>query len=416
MGDFPPLLSGTKEDWMLKGIEAFKSGDKDKAVEYFIKHIDQNADHRLQIEVWLGLAESVNSIEEIAGCLNQILRLNPQHSYARQKLNNLRSESSRPEKQILIDNLRERIRLEPQNPTLYYDLALSLLSKEPNFASIMNDDPIFWKESLKNAGPIWLIDSPDLLHEVKRLLDISLGLGLLNGLNEAKSNFILAKIATSQAVGLNLNMSEEKLKQWNKSLVNFSEAIIAGTKKHLKRYPHNIVALRLRKAAYEFLGKEKLAEQTDFEIQRVKNLQANLQAILPSSNANDILIKTKSSFGPRNDGVLLEEQVYKLLVAMGMQATTTKVTGDGGLDIVAYSETPIFSGKYIVQCKDWAGSVGEPVLRDLFGLVISEGANKGIIITTGQFTSAAEKFADGKPLELIDGNKLKLLFQQYKIF
>ena len=59
-----------------------------------------------------------------------------------------------------------------------------------------------------------------------------------------------------------------------------------------------------------------------------------------------------------------------------------------------------------MQCKDQKTPIGEPVLRDLYGLVLSEGVNKGIIITTSKFTEAARRFAEAKPLELIDGHML----------
>ena len=55
--------------------------------------------------------------------------------------------------------------------------------------------------------------------------------------------------------------------------------------------------------------------------------------------------------------------------------------------------------------------VGEPVLRDLYGTVMSERAAKGILITTSRFTARAKKFAEDKPLELIDGTLLLQLLK-----
>jgi restriction system protein len=100
---------------------------------------------------------------------------------------------------------------------------------------------------------------------------------------------------------------------------------------------------------------------------------------------------------------------------MGLNATITKTTRDGGIDIIAYSRSPVFSGKYVIQCKDWSSSVGEPTIRDLFGVVMAERANKGILITSGQITVSARQFAKDKQLELIDGNDLLALFKQYGI-
>lgn len=99
----------------------------------------------------------------------------------------------------------------------------------------------------------------------------------------------------------------------------------------------------------------------------------------------------------------------RLVEQMGFEAETTRASGDGGVDVVAYNRQPLLSGKYIIQCKRYSGSVGEPVIRDLYGVVMSERANKGILMTTGRFTKQALRFADGKPLELIDGASLEEL-------
>lgn len=110
-------------------------------------------------------------------------------------------------------------------------------------------------------------------------------------------------------------------------------------------------------------------------------------------------------------GVEFEDLCRKLVETMGFSAEMTKATGDGGIDIVAMNHQPLLSGKYIIQCKRYSGSVGEPVIRDLYGVVMSERANKGILMTTGTFTRQALAFADGKPLELIDGLKVGELLE-----
>lgn len=112
-------------------------------------------------------------------------------------------------------------------------------------------------------------------------------------------------------------------------------------------------------------------------------------------------------------GVEFENVCKRLLESMGFAVETTKITGDGGIDLIAYNSQPLLSGKYIIQCKRYTGSVGEPVIRDLFGVVTAERANKGILMTTGHFTKSAIAFAENKPIELIDGIALKNLFSQY---
>ena len=112
-------------------------------------------------------------------------------------------------------------------------------------------------------------------------------------------------------------------------------------------------------------------------------------------------------------GVEFERVCKRLLESMGFTVETTKASGDGGIDLIGYNTQPLLSGKYIIQCKRYAGSVGEPIIRDLYGVVTSERANKGILITTGYFTKSAIAFAENKPIELMDGAQLKKLIVQY---
>lgn len=112
-------------------------------------------------------------------------------------------------------------------------------------------------------------------------------------------------------------------------------------------------------------------------------------------------------------GIEFENVCQALVEKMGFTTQTTKASGDGGIDLIAYNHQPLLSGKYIIQCKRYAGSVGEPIIRDLYGVIMSERANKGILMTTGHFTKSAIGFAEGKPIELIDGPTLKSLMNQY---
>lgn len=114
-------------------------------------------------------------------------------------------------------------------------------------------------------------------------------------------------------------------------------------------------------------------------------------------------------------GIEFEKICQVLVEKMGFNAEITKASGDGGIDIIAYNHQPLLSGKYIIQCKRYSGSVGEPIIRDLYGVVTSERANKGILITTGSFTKQAIAFAEGKPIELINGDMLNDLMSTYSL-
>lgn len=76
---------------------------------------------------------------------------------------------------------------------------------------------------------------------------------------------------------------------------------------------------------------------------------------------------------------------------------------DGGVDLILgrRGET------WLVQCKHWSRSaVGVREIRELYGVLAAEGADCGVLVTSGGFTADALDFAAGKPLELIDGREL----------
>jgi restriction system protein len=76
---------------------------------------------------------------------------------------------------------------------------------------------------------------------------------------------------------------------------------------------------------------------------------------------------------------------------------------------------PITGGKFIVQAKLYTRTVQPTHVSDLWGTAQHEGATKGIMITTSGYGPDSYKFADGKPLNLIDGSGLLTLCLQYDI-
>jgi hypothetical protein len=111
------------------------------------------------------------------------------------------------------------------------------------------------------------------------------------------------------------------------------------------------------------------------------------------------------------DPIEFENLVGLLLTRMGFDVSLTPRSGDGGVDLIAFDKTPVKGGYIVVQCKHTA-SVGSPEVRDLAGVVQHHGANKGILITSGRFSSQAREWAAGKPLELVDGDGLLQLIEE----
>lgn len=81
---------------------------------------------------------------------------------------------------------------------------------------------------------------------------------------------------------------------------------------------------------------------------------------------------------------------------------------DGGVD------QRLFKGGQVtlVQCKHWKTvRVGVRTVRELLGVMSSESARNGIVVTSGSFTADARKFARQNDIQLIDGSELMPLIQ-----
>ncbi len=105
-----------------------------------------------------------------------------------------------------------------------------------------------------------------------------------------------------------------------------------------------------------------------------------------------------------------ERLVQRLLRESGfIQVEVTGQTGDGGVDGKGIMRLGgLLSFHVIFQCKRYRGSVSAGQIRDFRGAMVGR-ADKGLMITTGNFTRDAMKEAtrDGAPaIDLIDGDLL----------
>jgi restriction system protein len=101
-----------------------------------------------------------------------------------------------------------------------------------------------------------------------------------------------------------------------------------------------------------------------------------------------------------------EVWVQQLFRSRGYFVQNTPDSGDHGVDLWVVSPQ---GERAIVQCKRYRGVVGEAVVRDLYGVMQHEAAPRGFLVTTGGISAAAGRWAQGKPIELIDGPRLALL-------
>ena len=114
-----------------------------------------------------------------------------------------------------------------------------------------------------------------------------------------------------------------------------------------------------------------------------------------------------------------ERLCQRLLREAGFeQVVVTGKSNDGGIDGHGIlSVNPFVSFRVLFQCKRYAGSVSPAHVRDFRGAMQGR-ADKGIIITTGSFTSEASREAsrDGAPpIELVDSERLVNLLAKLEL-
>jgi restriction system protein len=69
--------------------------------------------------------------------------------------------------------------------------------------------------------------------------------------------------------------------------------------------------------------------------------------------------------------------------------------------------------RLLLQCKYWkTRKLAEMPVRELYGMMAEQGANAGILITSGSFTLEASRFAGYGRIQLIDGPRLLALLRQ----
>ena len=83
------------------------------------------------------------------------------------------------------------------------------------------------------------------------------------------------------------------------------------------------------------------------------------------------------------------------------------------MDAVAFDTRPVLGGKVVIQAKRYRDTVGVSAVRDLYGAMLNEGANKGVLVCTSGYGPDAYNFAKDKPIELIDAGGLLYLLREH---
>lgn len=157
---------------------------------------------------------------------------------------------------------------------------------------------------------------------------------------------------------------------------------------------------------------------------QVSNRPDELQAVKPIVDF-DMVDKRFISQGDALSGLDIRPNLmeltpadFEVLVAnlfnkMGLDTKLTRSSRDGGVDAVAFDTRPVLGGKVVIQAKRYRDTVGVSAVRDLYGTMLNEGANKGILVCTSGYGPDAYNFSKDKPIELIDGGGLLYLLREH---
>ncbi len=110
---------------------------------------------------------------------------------------------------------------------------------------------------------------------------------------------------------------------------------------------------------------------------------------------------------------LIRELFEKEFKQSGGEVKITRASRDHGVDAVVFDPDPIRGGKIVIQAKRYTNTVSVSAVRDLYGTILNEGANKGILVTTADYGSDAYEFANGKPITLLSGSELLYLLGKH---
>jgi len=117
------------------------------------------------------------------------------------------------------------------------------------------------------------------------------------------------------------------------------------------------------------------------------------------------------------DGYEFEQLIVQLFEAIPVfdEVRRTRSRADGGIDLVAVNTTPFVGGRVAIQAKRYAThrKVDIAAVREIVGSISQREFNKGIIITTSDFTRAAREEATRLGVELYDRERLLWLLRHH---
>ncbi len=107
--------------------------------------------------------------------------------------------------------------------------------------------------------------------------------------------------------------------------------------------------------------------------------------------------RTKMEFWQSLPGLTFEAELARLFHQAGYRVQLTPPSGDKGVDILLQRD----GRTTIVQCKATAKPVGPAVAREVYGTLVSTGADEAILATIGGLSTGAREFLRDKPVHVM---------------
>jgi restriction system protein len=98
-----------------------------------------------------------------------------------------------------------------------------------------------------------------------------------------------------------------------------------------------------------------------------------------------------------------EHYCAAVLREMKWEARVTRASGDQGVDIVADKRRM----RIVIQCKKYSKPVGNRAVQEIVAAIAHEGAERGVVVTTSDYTRAAKKLAASNDVLLLHHSELR---------
>jgi restriction system protein len=150
-------------------------------------------------------------------------------------------------------------------------------------------------------------------------------------------------------------------------------------------------------------------------IRPIFTLNKEDQRFIDTQNVDDLIAEEANLAAmPWEDFEHLVAQLFEWeFKKNNVEVRVTRASRDRGVDAVLFDPDPLRGGKYVLQAKRYTRTVDVSAVRDLYGTVMNEGANRGILITTSSYGPDAYEFAKDKAISLVDGPNLIQMLQKH---